>query len=56
MISPGLTVTDLTAHVPLRVKEVEARTNPMRRLATDADTAELVFQDARVPAGKDTFT
>jgi 3-oxoacyl-[acyl-carrier protein] reductase len=42
MISPGLTVTDLTAHVPLRVKEVEARTNPMRRLPAAEDTAELV--------------
>lgn len=51
MISPGLTVTDLTAHVPLRVKEVEARTNPMRRLATDADTAELVFFLAKAEAG-----
>lgn len=42
MISPGLTVTDLTAHVPLRVKEVEARTNPMRRLPAGEDAAELI--------------
>lgn len=42
MISPAMTVTDLTAHVPARVKEVEAYRNPRRRLATPSDTAELV--------------
>lgn len=51
MISPGLTVTDLTAHVPLRFKEVEARTNPMRRLSTSEDTAELVYFLAQAEAG-----
>jgi 3-oxoacyl-[acyl-carrier protein] reductase len=42
MVSPGMTVTDLTINIPARVKEVEARRNPMRRLATVRDTAELV--------------
>lgn len=42
MVSPGMTVTDLTAEIPARVKEVEARKNPMRRLATADDTAEVV--------------
>jgi 3-oxoacyl-[acyl-carrier protein] reductase len=51
MISPGMTITDLTAHVPLRMKEVEARTNPMRRLPVGEDTAELVSFLARPEAG-----
>jgi 3-oxoacyl-[acyl-carrier protein] reductase len=51
MISPGLTVTDLTAHVSLRMKEIEARTNPMRRLPLGEDTAELVSFLARPEAG-----
>ena len=42
MISPGMTVTDLTADISIRAKEVEARRNPTRRLATAQDTAELV--------------
>ena len=51
MISPGMTVTDFTAHVPLRHKEVEARTNPMRRLPLGEDTAELVSFLAQPEAG-----
>jgi len=51
MVSPGLTVTDLTAHVPLRAKEVEARTNPLRRLPAPEDTAELVCFLTRPEAG-----
>jgi len=42
MVSPGITVTDLTADIPARVKEVEAHRSPMRRLATPRDTAEMV--------------
>ncbi len=42
MVSPGMTITDLTADIPTRAKEVEARRSPMRRLATSQDTAELV--------------
>jgi 3-oxoacyl-[acyl-carrier protein] reductase len=42
MVSPGMTITDLTADIPARAKEVEARRSPMRRLATSQDTAELV--------------
>jgi 3-oxoacyl-[acyl-carrier protein] reductase len=42
MVSPGLTVTDLTTDIPVRAKEVEAHRSPMRRLATSQDTAELV--------------
>ena len=41
MVSPSITVTDFTADIPARVKEVEARKSPMRRLATVRDTAEL---------------
>jgi 3-oxoacyl-[acyl-carrier protein] reductase len=42
MVSPGMTITDLTAGIPARAKEVEAHRTPMRRLATGQDTAELV--------------
>lgn len=42
MVSPGLTVTDLTNDIPTRTKEVEARRNPMRRLAGERDSAALV--------------
>ena len=42
MVSPGMTVTDLTADVSARAKEVEARKSPMRRLATVEDTAGMV--------------
>jgi 3-oxoacyl-[acyl-carrier protein] reductase len=41
MISPGMTVTDLAAEVPQRIKEAEARRVPVRRLATPRDTAAL---------------
>ena len=51
MIPPGMTVTDFSAHVPLRAKEVEARTNPLRRLPLAEDTAELVGFLARPEAG-----
>ena len=40
-----------TAYVPARVKEVEARKNPTRRLATAEDTAELVNFLASKEAG-----
>jgi 3-oxoacyl-[acyl-carrier protein] reductase len=39
MISPSLTITDLTDEVPQRVKEVEARKSPARRLANPQDAA-----------------
>lgn len=42
MISPGMTITDLTENVPQRLKEVEARKVPLRRLAVPNDTAQLV--------------
>ncbi len=51
MVSPGMTATDLTATIPLRAKEVEALRNPMRRLATPDDTAELVAFLASPAAG-----
>lgn len=41
MISPGMTVTELTADIPQRLKEVEARRVPLRRLAVPDDTARL---------------
>jgi len=42
MVSPSLTVTDLTVDIPARVKEVEAMKSPMRRLAKVKDTAHQV--------------
>lgn len=42
MISPSLIVTDLTSGIPLRAKEVEARKNPIRRLAEPEDVANTV--------------
>jgi len=42
MVSPGLTITDLTADISLRAKEVEAHRSPLRRLATPEDTANTV--------------
>ncbi len=42
MVSPGMTVTDLTSDVPLRFKEVEARKVPLRRLAVPDDTAGMI--------------
>jgi 3-oxoacyl-[acyl-carrier protein] reductase len=39
MVSPSLTITDLTSEIPVRVKEVEAMKSPMRRLVTVEDTA-----------------
>jgi 3-oxoacyl-[acyl-carrier protein] reductase len=51
MISPGITVTDLTVDITSRAKEVEARRSPMRRLATVDDSAELVAFLASEGAG-----
>lgn len=51
MVSPGLTITDLTADVPSRVKELEARKTAVRRLATPEDTAALVSFLATPAAG-----
>lgn len=42
MVSPGMTVTDLTSDIPQRIKEVEARKVPLRRLAVPDDTAGMV--------------
>jgi 3-oxoacyl-[acyl-carrier protein] reductase len=42
LVSPSMTITDLSAHIPQRLKEVEAMKNPCRRLATPADTAAAV--------------
>lgn len=42
MVSPSMTITDLSSHVPQRIKEVEAMKNPCRRLATPADSAAAV--------------
>ncbi len=42
MASPSLTITDLSANVPHRVKEVQAFKNPTRRLTTTHDTANQV--------------
>ena len=42
LVSPSLTITDFTDYVSVRVKEIEARKSPMRRLATIEDTAHCV--------------
>jgi 3-oxoacyl-[acyl-carrier protein] reductase len=42
LVSPGMTVTDLTSDIPQRLKEVEARKVPLRRLAVPDDTAGIV--------------
>ena len=42
MLSPGMTVTDLTSDIPVRMKEAEARRVPLRRLAMPQDVAGAV--------------
>jgi 3-oxoacyl-[acyl-carrier protein] reductase len=42
MISPSLVVTNFTADIPHRAKEVEARKNPTRRLAVPEDISETI--------------
>lgn len=42
MISPGMTVTDLTSDIPQRIKEAEARRIPVRRMAVPQDIATLI--------------
>lgn len=39
MVSPSLTITELTSEIPARVKEVEAMKSPIRKLVTAEDTA-----------------
>lgn len=39
MVSPSLTITELTSEIPARVKEVEAMKSPVRKLVTVEDTA-----------------
>lgn len=51
MVSPGITDTGLIANLPARYKEVQARTNPSRRLASPEDTAALVAFLASEAAG-----
>lgn len=51
LVSPGLTITELTASVSARAKEVEARRNPRRRLATPEDSAALIAFLVRAEAG-----
>ena len=41
LVSPGMTITELTANVPMRLKEVEARRVSLRRLALPEDVAGL---------------
>jgi 3-oxoacyl-[acyl-carrier protein] reductase len=44
LVSPSVTITRMTESMPQRVKEVEARKNPMRRLAsTDDSGAAIAF-------------
>ncbi|QWV95957.1 SDR family oxidoreductase [Geomonas nitrogeniifigens] len=42
MVSPGLTMTDLTRDYSPRMQLAEAQKSPMRRLATPMDTASMV--------------
>ena len=43
MVSPGATETDLLDSIPIRVKEIMAAQNPMRRLARPEDCAQSVL-------------
>jgi 3-oxoacyl-[acyl-carrier protein] reductase len=51
MVAPSLTVTDMTADIPLRQREVEARRNPTRRLADPEDVAAMISYLADAKAG-----
>jgi 3-oxoacyl-[acyl-carrier protein] reductase len=51
MISPGMTITDLTADIPQRMKEAEARKVPLRRLAVPDDIAQTAAFLASDAAG-----
>ena len=51
VVSPGMTLTSFAAHVPQRIKEVEAMKNPVRRLANPGDTAPVVAFLASEEAG-----
>ncbi len=42
MISPSLVITNFTAEIPHRAKEVEAMKNPTRRLAVPEDISETI--------------
>jgi 3-oxoacyl-[acyl-carrier protein] reductase len=42
MVSPGMTATDSTAHIPDRLKKVQAMQTPLRRLCTAEDVAHTV--------------
>jgi len=42
MVSPTLTIVDLTSDVPARIKEVEIFKNPTRRLLTKTYIASQV--------------
>ena len=42
MVLPGMTITDLTADVPMRLKQVEVRKKPMCRLGTTTDAAGAI--------------
>lgn len=51
MLSPGMTITDLTADIPQRMKEAEARRVPVRRLAVPEDVAQAAAFLASDAAG-----
>lgn len=51
MLSPGMTITDLTADIPQRLKEAEARRVPVRRLAVPEDIAQAAVFLASDSAG-----
>lgn len=42
MVSPGLTATDLTAHLPERFKDIIAASTPLKRIAKPSDIAKAV--------------
>jgi 3-oxoacyl-[acyl-carrier protein] reductase len=41
-VSPNMVETDLTAHVPDKLKQMVALQTPLRRLATAKDVADVV--------------
>jgi len=42
VVSPSLTIKDLTSKIPAMIKEVEAFKNPAKRLAKKSDTASQI--------------
>jgi 3-oxoacyl-[acyl-carrier protein] reductase len=51
MVSPGMTETDLIAHVPARLRDVTGHAAPLRRLAQPHEVGEAIYFLASDAAG-----